>query len=290
MAQTSPVITNATRGQLAIGYDALADDQRLPPDGGLAPATWLVSGCADGCIASTATDMAAYLRAWMTPGPVITDELIRTATEHTIPTDRTDPDLHHGYGWELCTIDGHRHFCYGGGMVGYSSYVVADRDARLGVVLLTNGPSDPERLTWEVLSLVRSERTGVTLSAMPRSGAHGTDALVTNPGADAADAETDPVASSSEDDPEDPLAGHWRSHNPWFTNFRTVRRDGRLLLISPGGVESPGDELELVGLGQNTYRLGEDERSPEQLSYAMFIDGRPHEVRLNGCPYYRSFV
>src|SRR5690606_13551236 len=31
--------------------------------------------------------------------------------------------------------------------------------------------------------------------------------------------------------------GHYRSHNPWFTNFRVVLRKGRLLLILPGSDE-----------------------------------------------------
>ncbi len=283
MSATEPLITNLVRPRMAIGYEARSDDQLLPPSGELAPATWLEAGTADGSIVSTAADMASYLRAWMDPGPVLTAELVATITEHSIQTDRTVPEQRYAYGWQVGTVDGHRHLAHGGGMVGYRAHVIVDRDARLGVVVLGNGPGEAGLLSHGVLSIVRAELSGAGIPEPARFDSLAAEPLAASAGAGDS-------GSTAELDPDDPLVGHWRSHNPWFTNFRTVRRGGSLWLTAPGGVESPGDETQLVELDDGSYRLGLDQRSPERLSFSMVIDGRPQQALLSGCAYHRTFT
>ena len=47
---------------MAVGYDRLHDDRTPSPDDPLFPAPWLETGTADGSLASTAGDLAAFAR------------------------------------------------------------------------------------------------------------------------------------------------------------------------------------------------------------------------------------
>jgi CubicO group peptidase (beta-lactamase class C family) len=282
LERTSPLITNAVRELMATGYEPFYDDRPAMPGAKLAPATWLETGTADGSIVSTAAEMAAYLRSWMKPGELFSDELLAAMTTNTIPTDDGIPDSRYGYGWQLGTVDGHRRMGHGGGMVGYRSYVLSDLDAQLAVVILTNGPWRSEETAHRLLSIVRDACEGGEPTASPAAELDAAQIPATREpagGAERAATEADDV-----------LTCHWRAHNPWLTNFRTLRRGEQLLLVVPGGVESPGDETPLVAIGEHRYRLGTDPRSPEQLSFSMFIDGRPHEANLSGCAYHRTFT
>lgn len=79
--------------------------------------------------------------------------------------------------------------------------------------------------------------------------------------------------------------GHYRSHNPWYTNFRVVLRRDKLVLVGPRG-----DEEALVPLGAGLFRVGEDERSPERLFFDVVLDGRAIRANLSGCDYFRTFT
>jgi len=79
--------------------------------------------------------------------------------------------------------------------------------------------------------------------------------------------------------------GHYRSHNPWFSNFRVYIRKGNLWLGIPHGGE---EQLFLVG--SNSFRVGVDERSPERLTFDGFVDNRALRATLSGCDYYRTFT
>lgn len=79
--------------------------------------------------------------------------------------------------------------------------------------------------------------------------------------------------------------GHYRSHNPWFSNFRVVLRKGALALIQPEGGEEP-----LIPLADGLFRVGDEERSPERLRFDTVLDGQALRADLSGCPYYRTFT
>lgn len=71
--------------------------------------------------------------------------------------------------------------------------------------------------------------------------------------------------------------GHYRSHNPWMSNLRVVRRMGGLVLILPFGPSYP-----LVRLGDRLFRIGEDPRSPERVEFDCIIDGVATSATVSG--------
>jgi D-alanyl-D-alanine carboxypeptidase len=89
------------------------------------------------------------------------------------------------------------------------------------------------------------------------------------------------------DHPQEWLAypGHYRSHNPWFSNFRVVWRKGALVLTSPGG-----DELPMVPLGNGVFRVGKEEQSPERIRFDTVLEGQALRANLSCCDYYRTFT
>ncbi|HEV2501747.1 MAG TPA: serine hydrolase domain-containing protein [Mesorhizobium sp.] len=84
--------------------------------------------------------------------------------------------------------------------------------------------------------------------------------------------------------------GHYRSHSPWYTNFRIVSRGGRLLLIAPGGVEAPGDDLELVELEPGVFRVGAATHAPERLVLGPVVNDKVVSVTRDGNRYSRTFT
>jgi len=81
------------------------------------------------------------------------------------------------------------------------------------------------------------------------------------------------------------LTGHYRSHNPWIRNFRVVQRKDELVLIVPGQPEEP-----LTPIGSKAFRVGNDKRSPERMTFRAFIDGQAHVANLSGCDFARTFT
>jgi D-alanyl-D-alanine carboxypeptidase len=78
--------------------------------------------------------------------------------------------------------------------------------------------------------------------------------------------------------------GHYRSHNPWLSNFRIVLRKGSLVFIYPSGEDEP-----LYPLEPGLFRLGEDPRSPEFIRFEVIIDGKPIQAIFSGGVYSRTF-
>jgi CubicO group peptidase (beta-lactamase class C family) len=79
--------------------------------------------------------------------------------------------------------------------------------------------------------------------------------------------------------------GHYRSHNPWETNFRVFIRKGQLILSSP-----EGDEEVLIPLSDGSFRIGEDAYIPERINFDQVVDGQAQRAVRSGCPYYRFFT
>lgn len=88
--------------------------------------------------------------------------------------------------------------------------------------------------------------------------------------------------------------GHYRSHNPWATNFRVVLRGVGLWLLSPGAdLDGVDDEEPLVPLGEPTdgqFRIGADEASPERLRFDTIVEGQALRANLSGGEYFRFFT
>ena len=81
------------------------------------------------------------------------------------------------------------------------------------------------------------------------------------------------------------FTGHYRSHNPWETNFRVFTRKGRLILCSPSG-----DEEVLVALPDGQFRVGEEEYIPERIAFEQIVEGKALRALRSNCPYYRFFT
>jgi len=79
--------------------------------------------------------------------------------------------------------------------------------------------------------------------------------------------------------------GHYRSHNPWMSNFRVIFRKGDLLVVLP-----PGHPQKLKPISNNAFQIGEDPHSPERLHFESFIKGHALCANYSGCPYYRTFT
>ncbi|MBN1138626.1 MAG: beta-lactamase family protein [Anaerolineae bacterium] len=358
MAATHPVITHETRKKVAVGYEPFYDDR--PPNRNLplVPATWFETGTADGSIAATAADMATYLRMLLNGGQgshgrILSEEGFQLLTRPVIALPEGDEERggFYGYGLTIGEEDGHTIVGHGGGMVGYYSVLRADLDDGLGVVVLINGPGEPDQVARFALKLLRAAYRGGDLPALPPipdptrvenaadytgiyQGEGRTLAIVAEgewvvmetggervvlerrgedrfyaphpelalfllrfgrekgrvaevfhgPNRYVAEHCTDLAAAGA---PEGWLAypGHYRSHNPWYTNFRVVLRKGKLLLIEP-----EGDEEALAPLGGGLFRVGEDEHSPERLCFSTVLDGRALRANLSGCDYFRTFT
>ena len=354
MSATDPVITLATRRRLATGYGPFYDDRPPHPPDPIAPATWLETATADGCLASTPADMAAYVRMLLNQGAGPADRLISEESFDlmTRPWMPVLEGIAYGYGLGLSSLDDHPLIEHGGGMVGYRSTIMADVDYGLGVVVLINGPGDQEAIARFALRLLRAARAAAPLPAPPPvpdptpvenaagytgtyQGERGTltlaqdeDLLILDDGPVRVALEPrgpdrfyvqhpaydrfllyfgrdeggqvveawhgpDWFANSRYRGPATfaPPAewaaypGHYRAHNPWFTNFRVVLRKGELVFIHPSGTEVP-----LVPLGEGRFRLGHAESSADEVRFDNIADGQALHAWWSCGDFYRFFT
>jgi CubicO group peptidase (beta-lactamase class C family) len=356
MTDTEPVITNAIRSRSAVGYTWLEDDRPPARRGPLAPSAWFESNTGDGCISSTPEDMTKYLRMLMNGGDGPNGRIM-SRTSYDLLTSRyvfcgeDGRQEHYGYGLCVEEIDGRTLLNHTGGMVGYTSSLVADTDSGLGMIVLTNSLREPAEVSRFFIQAVHAAQRGEPLpeAAVPgqrhepkapseyvgryqgdagvfeiheRGGLlravigeddvpmecvkedlfrvdhpryalfllgfrrsegtvvgayHGSDEYSV-PGRGEGDTGVPPSASHRA------LVGHYRSHNPWLTNFRVISRGGQLMFVEPSGAEHI-----VVPTGDHSFREAEP-GSPETLSFGMFVGGRALMAVLSGGPYYRTFT
>jgi hypothetical protein len=262
--------------------------------------------------------MAAYIRMLLNRGAgpqgrLVSEETFDRMTRPWIPVM---DGITYGYGLGTVLLDDHPVIEHGGGMVGYYSALKADLDYGLGVIVLVNGPGDPDEIARFALRALRATQDGTPLPDLPsppdpthtenaadytgtyqghsgtltltQDGTHlilddGTVQVALEPrgpdrfyvnhpaydrfllhfGRDSAqviEAWHGPAwfphsryAGPTSFDPPAAWAaypGHYRAHNPWFTNFRVVLRKGELVFIHPSGTEQP-----LVPLREGRFRL-----------------------------------
>lgn len=79
--------------------------------------------------------------------------------------------------------------------------------------------------------------------------------------------------------------GHYRSWNPWGSNFRIVVRGAKLVMIAAWG-----DEAELIKEG-DWYRVEAEEGMPETLTFDTIVDGQALQARdMLGSTFHRVFT
>lgn len=156
MTGTTSAVVHEDRPRLAQGYAPAHDDRPWLPGDALAPATWLEVAGADGNIAAPAEDMMRFTRMLLGRGALEKTRVLSaraferlTATLASggedvlelIGCERVD-DSRYGLGVNVERHGTHTVLTHGGGMVGYASFLWADVDAGLGVVVLTNANGD----------------------------------------------------------------------------------------------------------------------------------------------------
>ena len=174
MQDSHPVIGFETRKRAAVGYRSFYDDRPEHRDHGLAPALWTEYGVGDGCQASTAGDMAIYLRMLMNGGAgpsgrVMSEDSFRLMTQRAIATQQWG-GAHYGYGLTLADIDGHRYLGHGGSTTGFVSAMIADLTEGVGVVVLVNGLVQSYGAVNMALHMLRTIRQAHGELVEPRSG------------------------------------------------------------------------------------------------------------------------
>jgi CubicO group peptidase (beta-lactamase class C family) len=169
MTDSASLITHDLRRRLAVGHVPFYDDRPWRPAHGLAPATWLETNTGDGCLSSTAVDLAIYLRMLLNEGAGPSGRLLSPASFARMQAPHTEisPGIPYGYGIIAMEDDGRRLIEHGGDMVGYSSVMMGDLDSKIGVTLLSNGMANLTPVAdWAVQFLVAA-RAGEALLEFP---------------------------------------------------------------------------------------------------------------------------
>ena len=171
MRSSHPVIGHETRKRAAVGYRSFYDDRPEHRDHGLVPAMWTEYGVGDGCQASTAEDMAVYLRMFMNRGAgpsgrLISEDSYRLMSRRVIPNQQWG-GAYYGYGLTLADVDGHAYLGHGGSTTGFVSAMVADMDDGLGVVVLINGLVQSYGALNMAMHMLKLLRAGLNRQGMP---------------------------------------------------------------------------------------------------------------------------
>ncbi len=144
MGSSRAVIDHDIRRRLAVGYQFIYDDRPSHPSHPLVESTWLVYGIGDGSIVSTPGDMAAYMRMLLKRGEGPKGRILSQKSFDIFSSAFVEDgkDRFYGYGIDTGKVNGYRCLMHGGGMVGYTSFLLCDMDNGLGVMVFLNGPGD----------------------------------------------------------------------------------------------------------------------------------------------------
>jgi CubicO group peptidase (beta-lactamase class C family) len=174
MSHTAASITSAARPRMAGSYVPLYEDRTFPRRGPLAPAGNLSVQSADGSIASTAGDMALYLRMILnrgaTPGGrIVSEESFALFSAPHIPAPEFGEGASYGYGIAVDKLDGRVRLRHTGGMVSFISAIQLDLDARSAAFASINVGLNyrPNPVVEYALRLRHAEKDHAPLPAMP---------------------------------------------------------------------------------------------------------------------------
>jgi D-alanyl-D-alanine carboxypeptidase len=174
MTETVGVISTASRGRAAVGYQAFWDDQVYPRQGRLSPAPNLVMDDTAGCIASTPGNMARYARMLLNHGQgpharIVSEQSFALMSTPYIKAPEFSETASYGYGIAVDTLDGHKILRHTGGMVAFASSIHVDLDSGLAAFASINAMQGyrPTAVTEYAVRLLRAEREAKTLPAAP---------------------------------------------------------------------------------------------------------------------------
>ena len=174
MNETVGVISTASRGRAAVGYQAFWDDQVYPRQGRLSPGPNMVMDDTAGCIASTPGDMARYARMLLNHGQgphgrVVSEQNFTLMSTPYIKAPEFSATASYGYGIAVDTLDGHKILRHTGGMVSFASSLHVDLDGGVAAFASINAMQGyrPTAVTEYALRLLRAEREAKALPAAP---------------------------------------------------------------------------------------------------------------------------
>ncbi len=349
MYATDPIITQETRKRLAVGHEPFYDDRPARRSDPLVRASWFETDTADGCLASSAADLAIYLRMLLNRGrgplgPILSEQSFARMSSRVIEAEPGEG--WYGYGLASFDQDGHTIIGHSGGMPGFLSAMTADMEAGVGAVVLVNSVIDPRPIADYARQLLRAAVAGASVPDAPTLSdltqiEHAFDYEGTYLSNDASfkivaennrllmDWKTERlmlerrgldtflvphsdfalflldferqagrvVAASFGPDhyvnecyegahsngaaPESwsAYAGHYRSFNPWLSNFRVFVRRGALLLVVPDG-----EEVRLIPSGDARFKIDD---WGDEIRFGSVVDGRAIEATLATSKYYR---
>ena len=286
MTDTITTITDHDRPRMAVGTQPVHEDEPWRPGDPLAPATWFEISAVDGNIASTAGDMGRYLAMLLSGGEldghrVISPEAFELMVTPTSPGGEPAPGYsRYALGINIEKIHDELCITHGGGMVGYSTFVIGELRRGFGVVVLTNAPGDAPGAQWLARACF-DVMAADAINAVPQLAELPQYKPTPKP-------ELPHGNDGSVDERYASYVGHYRSFSPWFTHLRIAAKDERLWLVAPNGVEAPGT-VELVEIEPGVFREGADPRLPERLTIGPIVDGQAAWVSRHDCRYSRTF-
>jgi CubicO group peptidase (beta-lactamase class C family) len=177
MSLSEPVITNAIRPRMAIGYAPMFDDRPFPLRGTLAEAPWVEFGEGAGSISSTATDMGTYLTMLINRGKgkqrsIVTPESFAKLISPIIKAPFRGEDASYGYGLWTSAAEGRTLLRHTGGMVAFSSAMYVDLTSGIGAFASVNANLAgyrPNVVAKYALDLLRATIGGKTLPPAPKT-------------------------------------------------------------------------------------------------------------------------
>lgn len=173
MTGAEGAITSEMRPRLAVGYSPHYLDRPWLPRYGIVPATWLETNTGDGCISTSASELAIYLRMLLNDGNGPESAILASGQLETMlrPHGENAAQPNYGYALHLAQEDGGgatvERFGHSGGMVGYVSDMIADRTHGLGAVALCNGYGSPDALADFAIRTIAAARAGEALPELP---------------------------------------------------------------------------------------------------------------------------
>ncbi|HEX8355055.1 MAG TPA: serine hydrolase [Pyrinomonadaceae bacterium] len=178
MTASAPLIDNSLRPRMAVGYAPEFEDRPFPARGTLAEASWVEVDTAAGGVASTPSDMVAYMRMILNRGAlpsgarrVISEASFELLTRPVVEAPFRGEDADYTYGfWVSRDEAGATHLRHTGGMVAFSSSFDADLTNGLAAFASVNarlGGYRPVDVTNYAIELLSAERAGRELPPPP---------------------------------------------------------------------------------------------------------------------------
>jgi D-alanyl-D-alanine carboxypeptidase len=169
MIATSAIIDHDIRKQSAVGYTSFYDDRPTHATDPVVESTWIEYDIGDGCISSNPKDMAAYMRMILNRGKgpkgrIISEKAFNTFAKPFPPEVK---DLNYGYGIGASKINNYNCLAHGGGMIGYTCFMVCDMDNGLGVMVFLNTLKSPYTPAVFVLKTMQAAIHKKTLPKLP---------------------------------------------------------------------------------------------------------------------------